>query len=59
MGNFNFKALWISLGVFLLIGLVCILAGGQSVRVGAFLLLSLTIGTGYGGIFGIALRPHK
>ena len=55
--HFNFRAFWISTITVLLIGLMCILADGESV--GAFLLLSMTVGTGYGIIFGIALQRKE
>ena len=55
--HFNFRAFWISTIAVLLIGLMCILADGESV--GAFLILSMTVGTGYGIIFGIALQRKE
>ena len=57
--RFNYKALIISVCAFLLIGIMCICAGGKSVMVGAFLFLSLTVGLGYGIIFGTALRRKE
>ena len=54
---FNYRAFWISTITVLMIGLMCILADGQSV--GAFMLLSMTVGIGYGIIFGTALQKKK
>ena len=55
--NFNYRAFWISTITVLMIGLMCILADGESV--GAFMLLSMTVGVGYGIIFGTAFRRKE
>ena len=56
MSNFNFLVFYISEIVVLLIGLMCIFAGGA---IFTFLALSIIVGTGYGIIFGVGLRRNN